>query len=294
MVYRNKIIKQCFKRKISRSKILCQYNKTKFKNYNVYKFIIKLKDDLKNQEIIENQEVSENEYINFKLFEIEDTQNELLNNFYEANPEFLNYVIIDDNNNNNNDKNNKNQQIRDMYILYKLVMGNCYIRRIIFNYIFENKIKYIIDNNKIIEISIIKNNLKYDDIKFEWMVNNNQYQLLFDKIVKSNNPSFNFKFDLNYNYNPKNNLNNSNNNNNNILNYFIKFLQIIQPINENNKKMLLLFYNNNNKNINIIYNNLKFINNSLISQLLINDLINDEQLTIGNKISFQSLIDLIL
>ncbi|EAL67237.1 hypothetical protein DDB_G0280515 [Dictyostelium discoideum AX4] len=57
--------------------------------------------------------------------------------------------------------------------------------------------------------------------------------------------------------------------------------------------MLILFYNNN-KHINIIYNNLKFINNSLISQLLINDLINDELLTINNKISFQSLIDLIL
>ncbi|EAL67238.1 hypothetical protein DDB_G0280517 [Dictyostelium discoideum AX4] len=91
MVSRNKNIKNFFKRKISRSKILCQYNKTKFKNFYNYKFIIKIKDDLKNQEIIENQEVSENEYINFKLYEIEDTQIELLNNFYEANPEFLNY-----------------------------------------------------------------------------------------------------------------------------------------------------------------------------------------------------------
>ncbi|KAM9949829.1 hypothetical protein ACTFIT_011053 [Dictyostelium discoideum] len=102
-----------------------------------------------------------------------------------------NELILIDNNNKN-----KNHQIRDMYILYKLVMGNCYIRKINFNYIFEKKIKYMIDNNKILEISTIKNNLKYDDIKFEWMVNNNQYQLLFDKIIKSNNPSFNFKFDL--------------------------------------------------------------------------------------------------
>ncbi|KAM9968259.1 hypothetical protein ACTFIW_002696 [Dictyostelium discoideum] len=184
--------------------------------------------------------------------------------FNHNNIQIFNELILIDYNNNNKNNNNKNQQIRDMYILYKLVM----------------------------EISTIKNNLKYDDIKFEWMVNNNQYKLLFDKIVKSN-PSFNFKFDLDYNYNPKNLNNLNHNNNNNILYYFIKFFQIIQPINENNQKTLILFYNNN-KHINIIYNNLKYINNSLISQLLINDLINDEQLTIDNKISFQSLIDLIL